>query len=197
LRDQLLRDVGTLSSAEGAAIWAHRILAAKNTLHEADARQVEEAFQAKLTTINGQLNSASGSDRHDEPQAQSTHGYVAPATSATTGHALEAIDKSELAHPEPRRIRDKDHLRFVATQSCLICGRIPAVPIICALRKAAHLGERSATSGLSHSVEGIIARFTARVTSATGGEKPALTRTLPREAYGYRVIPRVRSNAIV
>jgi hypothetical protein len=40
-----------------------------------------------------------------------------------TGHALEAIDKSELAHPEPRRIRDKDHLRFVSTQPCLICGR--------------------------------------------------------------------------
>ena len=40
----------------------------------------------------------------------------------------EAIDKSELAHPEPRRIRDKDHLRFVSTQPCLICGRTPADP---------------------------------------------------------------------
>jgi hypothetical protein len=62
LRDQLLRDVGNLNSAEGAAVWARRILPAKNTLHEADdARQVEEAFQAKLTAINGQSNSASGS----------------------------------------------------------------------------------------------------------------------------------------
>ena len=49
LRDQLLRDVGNLNSAEGAAVWARRILPAKNTLHEADARQVEEAFEAKLT----------------------------------------------------------------------------------------------------------------------------------------------------
>ena len=128
LRDQLLRDVGNLNSAEGAAVWARRILPAKNTLHEADARQVEEAFQAKLTAINGQSNSASGSDSHDEPQAQPNNGDVAPGTSAATGHALEAIDKSELAHPEPRRIRDKDHLRFVSTQPCLICGRTPADP---------------------------------------------------------------------
>ena len=128
LRDQLLRDMGNLSSAEGAAIWARRILPAKNTLHEADARQVEEAFEAKLTAINGQSNSASGSDGHDEPQAQPTNGEVAPARLAATGQAAEAIDKSELAHPEPRRIRDKDHLRFVSTQPCLICGRRPADP---------------------------------------------------------------------
>jgi hypothetical protein len=126
LRDQLLRDVENLTSADGAAVWARRILPAKNTLHEADARKVEEAFQAKLTAINGRSNSASGSDHHDEPQAQPNNGDVAPGTSAATGHALEAIDKSELAHPEPRRVRDKDHLRFVSTQPCLICGRTPA-----------------------------------------------------------------------
>jgi hypothetical protein len=126
LRDQLLRDVGNLNSAEGAAVWARRILPAKNTLHEVDARQVEEVFEAKLTAINGQSNGASGSDRHDAPQAPPTNGDVAPATSAATGHALETIDKSELAYPEPRRVRDKDHLRFVATQPCLICGRTPA-----------------------------------------------------------------------
>jgi hypothetical protein len=126
LRDELLRDLGNLNSAEGAAVWARRILPAKNTLHEADARQVEEAFEAKLTAINGPSNSASESDRRDEPQAQPPNGDIAPATSVTTGHALEAIDNSELAHPEPRRVRDKDHLRFVSTQPCLICGRTPA-----------------------------------------------------------------------
>jgi ERF superfamily len=35
------------------------------------------------------------------------------------------IDKSLLNHPEPRRIRDRDHVRFVAQQPCLICGRQP------------------------------------------------------------------------
>ena len=36
------------------------------------------------------------------------------------------IDKSVLALPEPRRIRDKTHLRFVSQQPCLICGRQPS-----------------------------------------------------------------------
>jgi hypothetical protein len=128
LRDQLLRDVGNLSSAESAAVWARRILPAKNTLHEADARQLEEAFEAKLTAINGQSNRASLGDRHDVPQAKLTCGEVAPVTSAATGQPAEGIDKSEFVHPESRRIRDKNHLRFVSTQPCLICGRTPADP---------------------------------------------------------------------
>jgi hypothetical protein len=40
----------------------------------------------------------------------------------------ERIDKSDLAHPEPRRIRDREHVRFVAKQPCLICGRTPSDP---------------------------------------------------------------------
>jgi hypothetical protein len=38
------------------------------------------------------------------------------------------IDKSALAIAEPKRIRDKDHLKFVASQPCLICGRQPSDP---------------------------------------------------------------------
>lgn len=36
------------------------------------------------------------------------------------------IDKSQLALGEPRRLRDKVHLRFVASQPCLICERSPS-----------------------------------------------------------------------
>ena len=36
------------------------------------------------------------------------------------------IDKSALAIAEPKRHRDKQHLRFVASQPCLICGRQPS-----------------------------------------------------------------------
>ena len=39
-----------------------------------------------------------------------------------------AIDKSVLSLPAPRRIRDRDHVRLVAKQPCLICGRRPADP---------------------------------------------------------------------
>jgi hypothetical protein len=30
--------------------------------------------------------------------------------------------------PEPRRVRDKEHLRFVASLPCLVCGRAPGQP---------------------------------------------------------------------
>ena len=38
------------------------------------------------------------------------------------------IDKSVLTIAEPRRYRSKEHLRFVATRPCLICGRKPSDP---------------------------------------------------------------------
>jgi Rad52/22 family double-strand break repair protein len=36
------------------------------------------------------------------------------------------IDKSVLTLSEPKRLRSKEHLRFVARQPCLICGRTPS-----------------------------------------------------------------------
>jgi hypothetical protein len=36
------------------------------------------------------------------------------------------IDKSVLTIAEPKRIRCKEHLRYVASQPCLICGRLPS-----------------------------------------------------------------------
>ena len=38
------------------------------------------------------------------------------------------IDKSLLTLAEPKRLRDKAHLKFVASQSCLVCGRQPSDP---------------------------------------------------------------------
>ncbi len=49
---------------------------------------------------------------------------------ASTHHQADAtpakIQKSELTISEPRRHRDKSHLKFVASQPCLVCGRSPA-----------------------------------------------------------------------
>ena len=51
LRDQLLTELDRLSSADAAATWAHRIMAAKNSLAAADARRVEDAFAARMATL--------------------------------------------------------------------------------------------------------------------------------------------------
>jgi hypothetical protein len=40
--------------------------------------------------------------------------------------AQTPIDKSLLTFSEPKRKRDPDHLKFVAKQACLVCGRTPS-----------------------------------------------------------------------
>jgi hypothetical protein len=47
---------------------------------------------------------------------------------ASPGLVPAQIDKSVLTIAEPKRLRDKAHLRFVASQPCLICGRQPSDP---------------------------------------------------------------------
>ncbi len=51
LRDRLVAQINDLTGGEGAAIWAHQCLGEKNKLTAADARQVEEAFRARLASL--------------------------------------------------------------------------------------------------------------------------------------------------
>jgi hypothetical protein len=114
LVDQLAAELKGINSADEAATWAHRVLAAKGTLLAADAKQIEGAFQEKLT----QLETAGEAGKR--PKIKSLK--------LARRNASPSIDKSELSHPEPRRIRDRDHVRFVTKQPCLICGRSPSDP---------------------------------------------------------------------
>jgi hypothetical protein len=51
LRDQLTGELNRLNSSEELAIWAHRILKAKDALTAADVKQIEAAFQEKVASI--------------------------------------------------------------------------------------------------------------------------------------------------
>ena len=128
-RNQLVEELRAIASSDDAAIWAHRILGVKNRLTEADARQVEDAFQAKLVTFEGtgDVSDQPLSPVLSVPQPSSSSRARQPVGPAGTA-AADGIDKSRLARPEPRRFRDKEHVRFVAKQPCLICGRRPADP---------------------------------------------------------------------
>ena len=114
LRDELLRELEALNSADDAALWAQRRLAAKNTLSAGDAQHLEEAFAVKLAELQPK-NSGEAMDRLND------QGLVESSTTTP-------IDKAVLALPEPRRIRDRDHVRHVIKQACLICGRRPSDP---------------------------------------------------------------------
>src|ERR1700677_3362532 len=53
--------------------------------------------------------------------------YKSPnATEQKIREPSKSVDKSMLALAEPRRIRDRAHVKFVASQPCLVCGRHPA-----------------------------------------------------------------------
>ena len=128
LREQLLGQLKEVNSVDAAAIWARRILPAKNSLNIADARQLESAFQARLAELQV------GDDNAQPPP--SPFGSMRNPTTSLDGNGLqptkastiERIEKSGPAHPEPRRVRDREHVKFVAGHPCLICGRHPADP---------------------------------------------------------------------
>ena len=126
LRDQLLAELKDIGSAEEATNWAHRVLGAKNSLTAADARQVEDAFQARLTMFGSVADIGEKSLPPDTFALQPSSLPEQPAVGSERTTTTDAIDKSELVHPEPRRLRDKEHVKLVAQQPCLICGRKPA-----------------------------------------------------------------------
>ena len=110
LRDELLREIESFVAADDATLWAQRKLAAKNKLSPTDARSVEEAFRVRLASL-----------------------AIEPATELSTAarrsdqrRRVAGVDKSLLAVPATRRIRDRDHVKSVAKQPCLVCGRHPA-----------------------------------------------------------------------
>ena len=128
---QLVADLAGLATIQDLDRWAQTCLPAKNTLTAADACLVEQAFQ-------GVLNAVGAADAGSTELAPSP-GQAAPET------GQEAIDKSVLAFPEPRRHRNKNHLRFVAKQPCLICARQPCdcPPFaLCAIPRSRSQGQR-------------------------------------------------------
>jgi hypothetical protein len=51
--------------------------------------------------------------------AAASHNLARPVVS-------QRIDKSVLTFPELQRVRDKEHLRYVASQPCLLCSATPS-----------------------------------------------------------------------
>ena len=113
LRDKLTAELKEISSTAEATDWAHRAMGTKNSLIAADATLVEEAFQARLTNFSP----STASPINAELQVRRPdRGKKRRRTS---------VDKTVLALPTLRRIRDREHVKAVAKQPCLVCGRRP------------------------------------------------------------------------
>ena len=119
LRDQLLTELNDIGGADAAALWAKRTLPEKGRLTEVDARHIEQAFQAKLMSFA--IHNGEGI-----PDAETSERRPPRPDPKPAKRTAEKIDKSVLPFPELRRVRDREHVRFVSQQPCLICGRQPS-----------------------------------------------------------------------
>ena len=112
----LRQELESADSAEGAkALWGWNratITHLRNSLpdlrteggqHHVNA--LSEFYRARLAALS--------KDAPEPPTA--VNAAQVPAQSSRPGLAVKG----------PRRVRDKDHLRFVANQPCLVCGRAP------------------------------------------------------------------------
>jgi hypothetical protein len=124
LRDQLLAEVANLASAELAVAWANGALTAKNILVAEDARRLEEAFERKLSGIAPLVATQNPMSAGDGPFAVMVKDE--PQAPKPGRDQRKRIDKSVLTFAAPRRYRNREHLRFVTQQACLICGRKPS-----------------------------------------------------------------------
>jgi hypothetical protein len=126
VRERLMAEVAGIAAADLATAWARQSLPAKNTLTPADAKLVEDAFERKLSQLPWSEPAAYPNEIPAVSQAVQSQ-KTASISDADSGQD-NGIDKSVLAVGAPRRYRNADHLRYVAQQPCLICGRKPSDP---------------------------------------------------------------------
>jgi len=156
LREQLIAELGAFTEADALTAWAGRILPQKNQLATSDAQAVETAFAAKLDKFGEDGGAAAGADlplpgtntgvaKDGEPatttdggSANQQHspypklnGHRGPQPTSRSGSAegvtsVAVIQRTITPIRKTLRLRDRDHLKFVSTQPCLVCGRSPS-----------------------------------------------------------------------
>jgi hypothetical protein len=143
LREVLLKEIAILNSADLALAWACKTLAAKNTLTFADASIVDAAFRERIQVLEPELRL---SEPMDPGTTQSSTEIKNGAEATDTARPAAQSEVSLLSHlpsrptkslrirlagtanfpvAKPRRSRNKDHLKFISSQPCTVCGRQP------------------------------------------------------------------------
>jgi ERF superfamily len=126
LREKLLTELANITSADSIPNWARGALTAKNSLTATDVKLVEEAFERRLSKLPSSETAAPSNGDPSVPKTGRPQ-MIATAESTDIGQA-KGIDKSMLTVAAPRRYRNREHLRYVAQQACLVCGRKPSDP---------------------------------------------------------------------
>jgi hypothetical protein len=115
LGQQFVSELEQIGDPEALAAWAHRVLPLKNQLSSSDCHALEAAFAARLRELGE-------SAPEDEGKTEEANAGEGGRERAETADAIVTVIG------KPVRERDRNHLRFVARQPCLICGRSPCDP---------------------------------------------------------------------
>jgi hypothetical protein len=102
LAEQMSAELEPLTTEQELDKWAFRSWPNVNTLRLEDAERLRDAFDARLSALR---------------KATQTSDLNEPSVSPTT-----------LEIPKAPRQRNREHLRFVAKQACVVCGRQPCDP---------------------------------------------------------------------
>ena len=106
-----LKAIATLSSIEAVYAFWEQNLPALRALRGMTNGSNADAVHTIIATLKGKARALGWPSK------------IAPDNGA---NKPAATARSELALPKERRLRDKVHLAFVASQPCLICGRRPS-----------------------------------------------------------------------
>ena len=129
LRERMLLGLDQLQSADEAADWVHKNLAAKNTLIAADADAVEAGFREKLAMVD--VASAARQERlhslpaeNPEPPVGEPFIMIEDAVAPPVTPDSASVRRRRVA-AKTIRLRDREHCKFVRTEPCVVCGRAP------------------------------------------------------------------------
>ena len=151
LRDRLMCELEKLTSTDDLTNWAYRILPQKNQMTINDAGALEAAFAFKIDssvnatdlyeTSSGVTDNNKGEDRDGglssdaPPDLKHTQGARRRTAKSREARSLnkmvettanDSSVRSVVVLSKPLRRRDREHLKFVGTQPCLVCGRQPS-----------------------------------------------------------------------
>jgi hypothetical protein len=122
LTASLLLELAGLTDGDDAALWAQRRLPEKNKLITAHEIRIEEAFQSKLASF---VASPARDPSVSDPLTTRPSRTRRRAIARQKQRPAKTVNKAALTIPKPHRVRDREHVRFVARQPCLVCGRMP------------------------------------------------------------------------
>jgi hypothetical protein len=106
---------------------------------------------------------------------------------ARIARGLGKIDKSQLSVSEPRRVRDPNHLKRVASRLCLICGRNRAQAHHLTYLQPRAMPERSPTSSPFRCAPHITGSYMHSATSTASGRTKVSIRSQPPKHFGRGV----------